>query len=136
MKKKNILVLGLIIISLMAACKKYPNGPLISLESRTARVANVWKMGQVMLNGSDVTSTYTNINYTETYDKSGNYSYTSSIASGSGKWTFENKDTQIKRSGVSGQSSEDLTILRLKEKSFWYKFTNGSDTYEFHLIPN
>ena len=136
MKTKNILTLGLIIISVMTACKKYPDGPLLSLKSRTARVANVWKMEQVMLNGSIVTSNYTNINYTETYDKSGNYSYNSSIGSGSGKWTFANKDTQIKRNGVSGQSSEDLTILRLKEKSFWYKFTDGNDTYEFHLIPN
>ncbi len=136
MKRKNILTGVLILIALITACKKYPDGPWISLETRTARVANVWKMEQVTLNGSDVTSTYKNINYTETYDKSGNYSYNSSVGNGSGKWAFENKDTQIKRNGVSGQSSEDLTILRLKEKSFWYKFTDGKDSYEFHLIPN
>ncbi|HEX7414887.1 MAG TPA: hypothetical protein VF411_12660 [Bacteroidia bacterium] len=136
MKTKNILAGLLIILSLLTACKKYPDGPWISLESRAARVANVWKMEQVTLNGLDVTSTYKNINYIETYDKIGNYSYSSTVGSGSGKWAFENRDTQIKRSGVSGQPSEDLTILRLEEKSFWYKFIDGKDSYEFHLMPN
>ena len=136
MKTKNILIGIIVIASSLTSCKKYPDGPLFSLRSRTERVANTWKMGQVMLNGSDITSTLTSINYTETYDKSGNYSYSSTVGSGSGKWSFENKDTQIKRQGVSGQSSEDLTILRLEEKSFWYKYTDGKDNYEFHLIPN
>jgi hypothetical protein len=136
MKKKYILIGILVIVSSLTSCKKYPDGPWISLETRTARVANTWKMEQIMLNGSDITSTLTSINYTETYDKSGNYSYSSTVGSGSGKWSFENKDTQIKRQGVSGQSSEDLTILRLEEKSFWYKYTDGKDNYEFHLIPN
>ena len=136
MKAIKTLIVMLVFSSVFTSCKKYPNGPMISLETRTARVANVWKMETVTLNGSDVTSSYKNINYTETYDKKGNYSYTSSLGGGSGKWAFENKDTQIKRNGVSGQSSEDLTILKLKESSFWYKFTDGGDTYEFHLIPN
>lgn len=136
MKTKNILFGILVIASSLTSCKKYPDGPTISLRSRTERVANTWKMEQVMLNGSDVTSTFTNINYTETYDKSGNYSYSSTVGSGSGKWSFENKDTQIKRQGVSGQSTLDLTILRLKEKSFWYKYADGNDNYEFHLVTN
>lgn len=135
--KTNFFLLNLLVaLSLFSACKKYPDGPRISFETRTARVSNVWKMEQVTVNGSDVTSTYTSINYTETYDKSGNYSYNSSLGSGSGKWAFENKDSQIKRNGVSGQSSYDITILRLKEKSFWYKFADGKDNYVFHLIPN
>ena len=136
MKTKNILIGILVIASSLTSCKKYSDGPTISLRSRTERVANTWKMEQVMLNGSDVTSAFTSINYTETYDKSGSYSYSSTVGSGSGKWSFENKDTQIKRQGVSGQSTVDLTILRLKEKSFWYKYTDGNDNYEFHLIPN
>ena len=135
--KTNFFLLNLLVaLSLFSACKKYPDGPRISFETRTARVSNVWKMEQVTVNGSDVTSTYTSINYTETYDKSGNYSYNSSFGGGSGKWAFENKDSQIKRNGVSGQSSYDITILRLKEKSFWYKFADGKDNYVFHLIPN
>ncbi len=136
MKTKNILFGIIVIASSLTSCKKYPDGPSISFRSRIERVANTWKMEQVMLNGSDVTSNFTNNNYTETYDKSENYSYRSTVGSGSGKWSFENNDMQIKRQGVSGQSTLDLTILRLKENSFWYKYTDGNDSYEFHLVPN
>jgi hypothetical protein len=86
-------------------------------------------------NGTDITSLYVNSNYSETYTKDGTYSYTWTYGSGSGKWAFENSDKQIKRSGVSGQSSVDLTILKLKEKELWFTGTDGGDTYEFHLIP-
>lgn len=135
MKKVKLIAAVLTVLFAVTSCKKYPNGPSISFETRKARVANTWKMEAVTVNGADITSAYTNISYTETYTKTGDYSYGSNLGSGSGKWAFENKDTQIKRNGVSGQSSVDLTILRLKEKSFWYKFVDGKDTYEFHLIP-
>jgi len=72
----------------------------------------------------------------ETYDKDGNYSYASTKGSGAGKWAFQNDDLEIKRSGVSGQSSYDMVILLLKEKTFWYKIVDGSDTYEFHFVEN
>lgn len=134
--KKTALALSFIGLSLLlGSCKKYPDGPIISFETRTARVANNWKMGSVTLNGTDVTSSYNNINYTETYTKDGNYSYSSSFGSGSGKWAFENSDKQIKRNGVSNQDSEDLTILKLKENEFWYSYTDRRDNYEFHLVP-
>ena len=136
MKIKKALACILITISVITACKKYPDGPGVSLRSRTSRVVNTWKMENVILNGSDITSAYINSNYLETYDKNGNYSYSSSFGGGSGKWAFENNDNQIKRNGVSGQESHDMTILRLKEKSFWYMFIDGKDNYEFHLIPN
>ncbi len=134
MKNKVIIALASASMAfVLFSCKKYPDGPYLSIHSKTERVANTWKMEQVLINGTDVTSTYVNISYSETYDKNGNYSWSSSLGGGSGKWAFENDKTQIKRNGVSGQNSEDLTILKLKETSFWYKFTDGSDTYEFHL---
>ena len=136
MKTKNLLLCFFVILSSLASCKKYSEGPSLSLRSRAERVANTWKMEQVIINGSDVTTTYTGMNYTETYDKGGAYSYNSSLGGGSGKWAFQENDTQIKRNGVSGQPTVDMTILRLKEKSFWYRFTDGKDTYEFHLVPN
>ncbi len=133
--KTKLIAFALTVVSLLTACKKYPEGPALSLRSRAARVANTWKMEKVLFNNIDVTSAYTNISYIETYDKNGGYSYASNIGSGNGKWAFENKDTQIKRNGVSGQSSADMTILKLKEKSFWYKYDDGNDVMEFHLIP-
>lgn len=137
MKFNNRLLSILIVCLLICSCKKkYPDGPFISFYSREARVANTWKMQQVIHNGMDVTKKYVDIDYTETYDMKGNYSYNSTTITGKGKWEFMNDDTLIKRSGVSGQSTQELVILRLKQKSFWYKYVEGNDNYEFHLTPD
>ncbi len=86
------------------------------------------------MNGQDVTNLFSSINYTETYDKEGNYSFASAVDNRSGKWEFQNNDLEIRRSSVSGQSSMDLIILKLKSNEFWYRVIDGSDEYEFHLV--
>lgn len=118
------------------SCKKYPEGPALSLRSKEARVANTWKVESYTINGVDYTSTLKNINYTETYTKDGIYSYTYLGNSGTGKWEFNSDKTQIKRSGVSGQSSDNLYILKLKENEFWFYLMDGSDKEEYHFISN
>lgn len=139
MKINNSLIAIIILficLSLSSCKKKYSDGPFFSFYSREARVANTWKMQLVTLNNEDITKNYTDINYTETYDKDGEYSYNSTTITGKGKWDFETDYTIIKRSAVSGQSAQDLIILRLKQKSFWYTYTDGKNNYEFHLIPD
>ncbi|MFN4910347.1 MAG: hypothetical protein ACK444_08580 [Flavobacteriales bacterium] len=120
--------------SWLSGCKKYPEGPSLSLRSRVERLENTWKISSVTMNGQDVTNLFSSINYTETYDKEGNYSFASAVDNGSGKWEFQNNDLEIRRSGVSGQSSMDLTILKLKSNEFWYRVIDGSDEYEFHFV--
>jgi len=136
---KNLLKFtsGILLFStLFVACKKYPEGPTLTVRTATHRVVNTWKPENVTMNSNDVTSAYANVSYTETYDKDGNYSYSTSLGGGSGKWAFQNDKKEIKRNGVSGQPTVDMTILKLKEKEFWFKFTDGGDVYEFHMIPN
>lgn len=121
---------------LIASCGKYEDGPGLSLRSKTARVSNTWKVEQYLYNGADQTSTFHGLlpNYRETYDKDGNYSFSYDGNSGSGRWEFQNDKLEIKRSGVSSQSSETLVILRLKEKEFWYYIMDGNDKEEVHMI--
>ena len=134
MKQSLLITIAFLALSIFS-CKKYPEGPGLSLRSRTERVANTWKMEKVTLNNVDITNGFTTFNYTETYDKNGNYSYNSTLDSGDGKWDFQADESEIRRSGVSGQSSEDLIILKLKENEFWYRIDDGNDVYEFHLVP-
>lgn len=126
----------ILIIGALAGCKKYEEGPSLSFRSREARVANTWKVASYTINGTDNTSVLANINYLETYDKDGNYSYSSSLGTGTGRWEFQSSDQEIKRSGVSSQSTETLVILRLKEKEFWYYYLDGNDRHEFHMEQN
>ncbi len=136
---KRIIFASVILISFIAldSCKKYEEGPALSLRSKKARVANTWKVEQYLFNGSDQTSFFNSVlpNYREVYDKDGNYSFSYDSNSGSGRWEFQNDNLEIKRSGVSSQSSEVLYILKLKEKEFWYYVMDGSDREEVHLIP-
>ena len=136
MKKIIMALLGILIsvlfVSSIQSCKKYPEGPMISFRSRTERVANTWKVDNYKINGTDFTSLFTG--YTETYSKDGNYSYSYGILSGTGKWAFQNRDTEIKLNGINNQSSQTLFILKLEEKQFWYYYFDGNDKKEFHMI--
>ena len=114
------------------SCNKYPEGPSFSLRTRTQRVANTWKVENYKVNGDDYTSLVAD--YTETYSKDGNYSYSWGNFAGTGTWNFENNDTEIQLNGISNQSSYRLVILKLEEKTFWYYYMDGNDRKEFHLI--
>lgn len=136
MKKriKSIFVLLLIVvIPILESCKKYPDGPLLSLKSRAERVANVWKVENYKINGSDYTSLVSG--YSETFSKNGGYGYFWGILSGSGNWAFQSNDTKIKLTGNDDHSSRTLFIQKLEEKSFWYYYMDGDDKYELHLVP-
>jgi hypothetical protein len=127
-----ILLAALITIPLQS-CKKYPEGPFISFRTRTARLAQTWKIESAKRNGSDYTSSVST--YIETYTKGGSYSYSWYITGGTGTWAFQNSDKEIFVSEVNARPSRTLTILRLETSSFWYYYMDGSDKYEFHMIP-
>ncbi|MBI5539429.1 MAG: hypothetical protein HY951_05175 [Bacteroidia bacterium] len=131
-KSIAIIVFLAITIFSVPSCKKYSEGPFFSLISRTERVSNTWKVDNYKFNGNDYTSLVTN--YTETYTKNGNYSYNWSAISGTGTWAFQNKDAEIKITGIDNQSTVTLFIIKLEEKQFWYYYMDGTDKKEYHMI--
>ena len=135
--KKNLVLLiiftGLMIIGIQS-CKKYADGPAFTLRTKTQRLSEKWEVDNYKINGSDFTSLVSG--YTETFSKNGDYSYSWGILNGSGNWSFQNKDKEIKLNGSDGQSSRTLTILKLEEKSFWYYYMDGNNRYEYHMASN
>lgn len=115
------------------ACKKYENGPGLSLRSRSERVAGTWGVENLKKNGNDITSLYQD--YKETYTKSGDYTYNWGGISGSGNWAFQKEDEEIKLTGTLNQADHTLVIQKLKEDQFWYYYMDGTDKYEFHMVP-
>lgn len=133
--KKLLFALFITIMSVnMQSCNKYEDGPFFSLRSRAERVANTWKIENYKINGNDYTSLTSG--YTETYSKDGNFSYSWGNISGTGTWSFQNKDKEIKIVGTSNMADMTLFILKLEEKEFWYYYMDGNDKKEFHLIEN
>lgn len=126
-----LLIAALVLVSFQG-CKKYPDGPLISLNSRAERVANTWKVDNYKVNDVDYTSL--TADYTETFSKDGNYSYNWGLFSGTGNWNFQNYDAEILLTGINNQSTIVIFILKLEEKQFWYYYMDGNDKKEFHMI--
>jgi hypothetical protein len=119
-----LILLGILIIPMVQSCK-YEDGPTISLRSRSERVANTWKVDNYKKNGNDLTSLMGG--YTETFTKSGNYSYAMGSLDGSGTWAFQNNDNEIKLTGTNNQGTYNLVILKLEEKEFWYYYMDNGD---------
>lgn len=127
-----LLLLAALALPTIESCNKYPEGPKLSLRSREERVANTWKVENYKINGNDFTSLVSN--YEQTFSKNGDYSYSWGSLNGTGNWSFQNDEAEIKVNGTSSQSSETLTILKLEEKEFWYYHMDGSDRHEYHLL--
>lgn len=129
-----LLFFGLLIAATLQSCQKYSDGPTLSLISRKERVANTWKVDNYTINATDYTSLVTN--YTETYSKKGDYSYSWALLNGTGTWAFQNNDAEIKITGTTNQTSHTLFILKLEENAFWYYYMDGTDKHILHLVSN
>ena len=127
-----IVVLACMMLFGFQSCSQYPDNNGITLVSKVDRVSNVWKVDNYKLNGTDFTSLVTG--YTETFTKEGAFSFQWAIIGGTGTWEFQNKDAEIRITGVTNQTSRTLFILKLEEKEFWYYYMEGSDKKEFHMI--
>ena len=148
---KNVLKLSLIAIVLsapFAACKKYPDGPSISIISRKERMANTWYVSNYYENGVDKTADFKNAlqNARLIIDKSGSYSlyykyYGVLDYNENGTWAFTNDDKDYNTyptSSTGGVAANSIHhILKLKESELWYKDdTDGSGIVkEYHLKP-
>lgn len=126
-----IVISGMITFGLQS-CKKYDEGPLISLSTRTSRVANNWKVDNYKVNDVDYTSLVAD--YKETFTTDHNYSYTWGLLGGTGTWGFENNSAEVRITGTENLASQTLYILKLEQKQFWYYIMDGADKKEYHMI--
>ncbi|MDP1803292.1 MAG: hypothetical protein Q8L81_18160 [Bacteroidota bacterium] len=131
MKAKTILLSLFALISLITfdSCKKYPDGPTLSLRTKTGRVSNVWKVEKCTKNGADITASKNDRTYE--FRKDGVFIYTSGSKTEQGSWAFINKKEWL---DVKTSDPYKWEILRLKEKEMWVRENDG-DVFEYHLVP-
>ena len=140
MKTKKIF-LPVIAFVLLAttACEKYPEGPNMSLRSRSERVANTWKAAKVTDGNSDVTSDYDQ--YELDLTKSGGATLTAKYnffgetfeITTEGTWSFMEKDTKIALDFENNDADNVYRIDKLEEEEMWLREDGG--TVEFHFVP-
>jgi hypothetical protein len=156
--KNGILFFIAFAFIIMGSCKKYPDGPLVSLYSKEHRVVGTWDVEYFSINGIDSTeylkSNTLNGYYIFSKEKEGfaeltysNYNHFYGIGA---HWNFANhkKNIEIKTEyvvpdtihfnlGLFDQTTPvSWRIMRLTEEQMWLKgiYTDGRE-YFFKLKP-
>jgi len=131
------LIITAIIATMAVGCKKYDDGPTVSLVSKTNRLDNTWEVDKAYDEGKDVTSSYNQ--YTLKLTKSGSASLTAKYTYGpfsyegttNGTWVFQNSKEDIKLDFDDNDADATYEILRLTSNELWVKERAG--TVELHL---
>jgi hypothetical protein len=118
------------------SCKKYEEGPNISLLSAKSRIINIWKPDKyVDKHGADVTLA-DSIKNGVTYDfqKDNAYVITTTITGVGdilehGKWALIEDNTQLRLTKLAGGDPVITTILRLKKNELGLQNGDESKIY-------
>jgi hypothetical protein len=137
--KLTIAVLFLSLVTIgFTSCDNYPDGPLISLVSKTDRVTNNWKIAQAFKDSVDVTSDYNQ--YELNLSKDGTAKLTAKYVFlganfdfvTNGDWTFVDDTKKISFNYENDSADGVYQILKLKEDEMWLKEDGG--TLELHYV--
>lgn len=127
---KNIILFALISALTFASCKKYEEGPTVSLLSRKERIEGKWVVESVKYNSIDSTSAYKK----HIWEFTRNYSVILQIdtVKFTGVWSLATSDEDFVID-YDNDKREMYEILKLKRDEFWIR--NKQTQYEFHLKP-
>ncbi len=126
-KSKKLLLLAAAVVIMLSfnSCKKYPDGPLFSLRSATARLVGKWKI----VDGIDNDDVKVYLIFKKSGDFTEEVKYGSDNYELDGEWKWgTGKKTVIIEFDESSDESE-LTVLRLTNSEFWFK-DDDDDEYK------
>ena len=145
-------VFFLLILFTHAGCKKYPDGPLISLRTKEHRLTGEWDVEYFSINGYDSTAYlkskpfYGKYVFSKQEDSHGRKFFAvepTSVTHAYGSWEFTNRKEDVKIScdqtncdtlsyttvGAYGRLNITWEIRRLKDKELWLKTTYNGKEY-------
>jgi hypothetical protein len=139
MKTKNLLLVFMAFLYVaITGCGQYPDGPSFSLNGKTSRVTNIWKVEQVFYNESDATDAFNTLfpNYSIEFKKDNSYVETWSGGSSAevGDWVFDGDKANILITPNGSSTASKSEILRLKTDELWLQEVDGSDITETHFV--
>ncbi len=122
-----------------SSCKKYEEGPSLTVLSKKARIAGIWEVEAYLVDGVDKTSDYRAFITGETLEfiKEGTYTSTTNTVLGNdtdaGTWELVNDKADLKTlSNDAGSTPDTMAIVKLKSKEMWVKSKSGTPVYELH----
>lgn len=132
MKKSLFTLICLTLI--FSSCKKYEEGPGISLRTKKARVVGEWKMEKLFIDDEDTPLTPDEKNIKWIFKKDGNYEYQAATYNEIGTWSFDIKRELIFLTDTEFGYSTSCKIRRLTNNEMWFVFIFRSSKREIHLI--
>ena len=131
---KSTAALFLICAFAFTGCKKYEEGPLVSLQTRVKRVSNVWKVQNAFdLNGKDVTANY-DLKKWEFTDQF-SVIYHEGQRKYFGRWQFTQSNENLEIS-YDSLEEEIYIIKELKDKELTLTQRDTDITIEFIPVNN
>ena len=119
---KKLIFIALICLTTASGCRKYQEGPTLSLRSRTERAINIWKFLAVTdANGSDVSDDYNNwlFSIDENNTLLIQWYHLGIRVDTYGTWDFDEDKSHLvleyTNTILESQFPKELAILRLKE---------------------
>lgn len=132
---KKILLPLLVLTLVLGSCKKYEEGPGFSLRSKNARVAGDWKLEKSIYNGQDEPLDADDKDDVWKFDKDGTFEFQDpGTSTEKGTWAFDNKKEKITLTFDGSSFALVVEVIRLTNKEFWFKFIDGTDVQETHLM--
>lgn len=129
--KSNVFILSLLagMLLVLSGCR-YPQGPILSLQSPEARIANTWKVvAATDANGEDDTSSFDNWTYAFEEDGTATLTYTLNVLGSpqnvnlNGTWNLLDDETnlQLLMQDITGliTFNEEFVITRLTQDELW-----------------
>jgi hypothetical protein len=127
---KKILALAILLSFAMmtsTSCKKYEEGPLISLKTKSARLTRAWKLDKAEQNGVDITNALPALE--QTFNDDGSYSVSNNGTEFKGSWEFDGDKENILIKMTGSTDTDTYKIIRLKSKELWLDHdVNGTIT--------
>ena len=140
-KIASILFFAFVIVVGISSCRKYEEGPNISLRTKKARITNNWRYESAEVNGMEVSSDPFYAKQKHYFYRDGKYIQTIidpvslEARNLQGSWLLYDNDKKIaitvKIPPAYLDSTSNYSILKLYEKQMWLRTTDNSREYHF-----
>ncbi len=132
MNAKRLLTLFTVIsfVLSLTACKKYEDGPRLSISTKKARITNQWLLVEKIKSRTKI-----NVNFFDEQildlKRDHSFIYSEGSAAAVGEWEFGSDKESLVLSVFLGNAIR-FKILRLTRNELWLQEDDGYDVYDYY----
>ncbi len=134
----RLTLLVVVLFTVIASCKKYEEGPGISLRTKKARFIGIWQLNKWTIDGTE--QELSSITWSLSTYSSGNYEKTiqynipplpTTTDIEQGTWEFDKKKENVLFLVSGNPGAIPQEIIKLKNRELWLRKTDNGITEEY-----